>query len=152
MSALLDPHSLSDLEIFARTLWGEARGEDCIGRHMVANVIMNRVNADLGHDGKPDWWGEDIKGVCLKIYQFSCWLPADPNRIKLLTVTTADPVFRECLEIAEAAIAGRLEDLTRGSTHYANVVLLTKLGTLPAWATHVNWRVRHGHHDFFLVP
>lgn len=147
-----DRPSLSDHQVFARTLWGEARGEDCFGRHMVANVIMNRVNADLGHDNKPDWWGEGVGDVCLKKYQFSCWLPGDPNRAKLLAVTAADPVFQECLEIAEAAMAWRLKDLTNGATHYANVVLLTRLGTLPAWAVAQNWRASHGHHDFFLVP
>lgn len=142
---LSDPHALSDQDVLARTLWGEARGEDCFGRHMVANVIMNRVK-------HPCWWGSDVKGVCLKRYQFSCWLGSDPNRAKLLAVTTVDPVFRECLEIAASAIAGRLEDLTKGSTHYANVVLLTRLGTLPEWANAGNFRTRHGHHDFFLVP
>ena len=49
---------MSDLDTLARTLWAEARGEGVAGMEAVAAVIMNRVNADLGNDDKPDWWGE----------------------------------------------------------------------------------------------
>lgn len=151
MSKLPDPFLMTDREVMARTLWGEARGEDRVGREMVAAVIMNRVNLDLGNDGKPDWWGEGVKGVCLKKWQFSCWLEADPNRVKLLTVTEADPVFRECLEIADAAMAGALPDRTVGATHYANIRLLRKAGAVPKWATDANRTAEHGRHTFFRV-
>lgn len=140
-------------DVLARTLWGEARGEDRRGREMVANVIMNRVNLDLGRDGKPDWWGEGVIAVCLMPFQFSCWLPRDPNRKKLLAVTEADPVFRECVEIASAAIAGTLPDYTGGATHYLNIPLILKTGqTLPTWATDARKRTAdHLGHTFFRV-
>ena len=64
-----------DLDILARTLWGEARGESLAGQIAVAWTIRNRVN-----DGNAkSWWGEGYVGVCQKPYQFSCWNKNDPN-------------------------------------------------------------------------
>lgn len=60
-------------DIAIRTLYGEVRGEKREGRIAVAWVIRNRVTIDLGNDGKPDWWGEGVIGVCCKAGQFSCW-------------------------------------------------------------------------------
>ena len=139
------------VDVLARTLYGEARGEDRRGREMVANVVMNRVNLDLHNDGKPDWWGEGVVAVCLMPFQFSCWNPRDPNRAKLMAVTEADRVFRECLEIARLAVAGKLPDHTNGATHYVNVPLCVRMGTLPKWAVAKHHRAAHGGHDFFRV-
>ncbi len=55
------------------TLYGESRSEPLDGQLAVASVIRNRVRADLGHDGKPDWWGEGFRQVCLQRKQFTCW-------------------------------------------------------------------------------
>ncbi|MFW0755465.1 cell wall hydrolase [Pseudomonas sp. H11T01] len=64
-----------DPDILVRTLWGEARGEGLAGRIAVGWTIRNRVN-----DGKAkSWWGEGYAGVCLKVWQFSCWNKNDPN-------------------------------------------------------------------------
>jgi N-acetylmuramoyl-L-alanine amidase len=110
--------STSDLDTLARTIWGEARGEGAAGMEAVASCVMNRVYMDLGHDGRPDWWGEGVAGVCRKPWQFSCWNATDPNRRKLEAVDETDPMFRKALEIAERAIGGRLIDRTGGATHY----------------------------------
>jgi N-acetylmuramoyl-L-alanine amidase len=114
------PYSPQDLDVMARTLWGEARGEGPTGRIAVAWIIRNRVETDLGKDGKPDWWGEGIEGVCRKPWQFSCWNADDPNRPKLMAVTEADHNFRDCLEIARGVLAGIIEDPTGGATQYYN--------------------------------
>lgn len=147
------PSSLDPVMVLARTLYGEARGEDRRGREMVANVVMNRVNIDLHRDGKPDWWGEGVVAVCLAPWQFSCWLPKDPNRAKLMAVTEADPIFRECVQIARQAIAGNLPDHTGGATHYLNIPLVMKTGgKLPTWATDAKKHTAaHGGHTFFRV-
>lgn len=108
----------NDIDVLARTLWGEARGEGITGMMAVASVILNRVNADLGHDGKPDWWGEGIVGVCQKKYQFSCWLDNDPNLPKMRKVTVADKAFSEAYAVATKAVYGTLPDVTNGATHY----------------------------------
>ena len=121
-------YTARDIQILARTLYGEARGESWAGKVAVAWVVRNRAELDLHNDGKPDWWGEGIAGVCLKPWQFSCWNADDPNRDKLLKVTPADPFFRECLAAA-AAVLGNIEpDPTAGATHYHTTAR-------PTWAT-----------------
>ena len=102
------------LDVLARTLYGESRGETLDSRAAVANVILNR--AKIG-----GWWGDTIETVCLKPWQFSCWNERDPNLEKLKSVTSAQPVFLECWTIAELAVAGCLHDKTDGATHYMTV-------------------------------
>lgn len=109
-----------DIDILARTLWGEARGEGFDGRVAVAWVIVNRVKAGR--------FGDTISEVCLRPKQFSCWNEGDPNREKMLKLTPDDAVFAECIGIAGlvyAAFKGRggalpsvLKDATLNSTHY----------------------------------
>lgn len=115
-----------DIEIGARTVYGEARGETFAGRVAVAHVIMTRVLADLHGDLKPDWWGEGIEGVCLKAWQFSCWNANDPNRQLIEKVTLDNPLYLECygiMAMVAARCVGRwvpveLQDNTEGATHY----------------------------------
>jgi spore germination cell wall hydrolase CwlJ-like protein len=111
-----DPDTLTEVEVLARTLYGEARGEELRGIEAVASVILNRV-AFAKRRGRY-WWGNDIKSVCLKPAQFSCWNEADPNRKKLLTLSPRDPAYRLCKRIAKRAVAGELPDQTDGATHY----------------------------------
>lgn len=101
----------SDLEILARTCWGEARNQGEQGMQAVANVIINRAN-------DPKWWGNDIRSVCLKPWQFSCWNAGDPNREKMLAVTPADAEYRVAEALAQRAISGALPDITHGATSY----------------------------------
>lgn len=107
----------ADVDVLARTLWGEAEGEPRPGKIAVANVIMNRV-----YSGNPRRHGSGVQGVCKKnngqTWQFSCWGPRVPRRDKLESVTTQSGSFRECLDIAAMAVKGELEDLTEGSLHY----------------------------------
>lgn len=131
-------HSKDTIDILARTLWGEARGESLRGRQAVCWVIVNRANLRLPR------FGLSIAEVCQKPYQFSCWNPGDPNRRKLQQVTTADTAFRECLEIARAAIAARLPaDPTKGSRHYHAA------GVEPNWAAGKTPAARIGRHLFY---
>lgn len=134
---------LDEVDTLARTLFGEARGGYHGDRVAVANVIMHRVNADLGNDGKPDWWGEGVIGVCRKPSQFSCWNPNDPNRPVIELVTGENPVFAQCIAIAGAAVAGTLPDLVFGSTHYHTV------SVQPAWSRGHKPVIRIGSHLFF---
>lgn len=136
MIALAETFDATD--ILARTLWGEARGEGSIGMAAVANVIMNRVR-------HPTWWGHDAVSVCLTPWQFSSWNAADPNRAKLLAVTDEDPQFVTALIIAKQALAGRLPDITEGSTTYK-----TKWLAWPSsWGEPVPARVTIGNQVFY---
>lgn len=109
---------MGDIEVLARTAFGEARGEGDAGLIGVMWCIRNRVDADLGNDGKPDWWGEGYEGVCLKPKQFSCWNLSDPNRAKLLAVDDSNDLFRHIKDLAGRVIRGEVPDPTNGATHY----------------------------------
>lgn len=150
----LVPAWLSEADILALTLWGEGRGEPVEGRIAIACVIRNRVLSDLGHDGKPDWWGEGYRGVCLAPYQFSAWNATDPNRVKLDGLITQleeglqigdDVVFEECRWIAEGVVAGRCTPRVGGATHYYS----TSMAVPPAWSVKALLTARVGHHLFF---
>lgn len=106
------------VEVLARTIYGEARGESVRGKEAVAAVILNRVRKAEQRGGW--WWGHDVVSVCLKPWQFSCWNPSDPNRARILAVTPASKSFGTCLRVARRALSGVLEDPTRGATHYHN--------------------------------
>lgn len=114
------------IDVVARTIWGEARGEAREGRIAVGCCIRNRVNLDLWNDNKPDWWGEGYVEVCKKPWQFTCWQAHDDahakNRARMLAATPGDPIFAECLEIAEDVILDRVDDPTGGATHYKTIV------------------------------
>lgn len=120
-----------DLSILALTILGEAGRESWDGKVAVAWSVRNRVEADLWQDDRPDWWGEGIAAVCLKAWQYSCWLmepvgqgralrsflvDGDTGRGELLPVK--DPYLRSCLAVASEVLNGHVSDPTHGSTHY----------------------------------
>lgn len=124
-----------NIDILARTIWGEARGEDLRGRIAVANVVMNRV-ADPR-------WPNSVRGVCLQPLQFSAWNIGDPNRDLVLAVDDGDEIFVECVAIARSAVDGRLADVTGGATNYhARYVS-------PEWASALTKTAEIGGHLFF---
>lgn len=103
----------TDTDILARTVWAEARGETREGRIAVAWNIKNRaLKSPAGR------WPNTIAKVCRQPMQYSCWNKNDPNRSKLVAVTVADPLFAECLEIAQGVIDNKIPDPTKGCDHY----------------------------------
>lgn len=139
------PGDASDIaaitDTLARTLWGEARGEGPRGMSAVASVILNRVV-------RPGWWGRDIVTICRAPFQFSCWLENDPNRAKLMAVTTADPAYDAARAIARLAVTGGLADITGGAdSYYADG------STAPQWAKGLQPVAVIGRHRFYrLLP
>lgn len=107
----------SAVDVLARTLFGEARGESVKGKEAVAAVVMNRVRRARERGGAY-WWGATVEQVCLKPWQFSCWNQTDPNRAKIEAVGMDNRVFRTCVRIARRAVAGVIADPTGGATHY----------------------------------
>ena len=105
-----------EIDVLARTLWGEARGEGPIGMEAVACVVLNR--AAVAQERGSYWWGNNIIQVCQKPYQFSCWNRSDPNFRKLQAVDESDLRFATALRIARRATAGALPDTVEGATHY----------------------------------
>ena len=150
---------LTAIQTLAITCWAEARAMFIRGkgwvpapreaRICVANIVMNRVRMNRKRFG-----GNTVKGVCLARWQFSCWEPKggwdDPNDPDLLAenfeavmalserllrgLHVIDPLYLECEQIAAAAIAGELQDLTNGSTHYYSPESMQPRGRVPDWA------------------
>lgn len=106
----------ASIDVLARTIWGEARGESVRGKEAVAATVMNRVRQAQYRDGH--WWGNSVVRVCRMPWQYSCWNENDPNRAKLLAVTKDDIAFQACLRIARRAVHSTLKDPTGGATHY----------------------------------
>lgn len=130
----LDP---DEVDVMARTIYGEARGESAVGKHAVGWVILNRVAANT-------WYGSSVEAVCLKPYQFSCWNFGDPNFPKLRSVTAADRIFAYCIDAAEKVLSSQVADPTGGATHYhANYI------RPPAWTLGATLTVRIGIHLFY---
>lgn len=135
-----------EVEVLARTLWGEARGEGSVGLVAVGWTIRNRVEMDLHNDGKPDWWGEGYEGVCKAPWQFSCWNKGDANYPYL---SGAKPIpagqFMQCREAALTVLEGRTADPTGGATHYYS----TSMAQAPAWSAKARRTCKIGRHIFF---
>lgn len=127
-----------DVDVLARTIWGEARGGSLAGMEAVAAVVLNRLRRN-----SPMRFGATIAEVCLKGQQFSCWNMGDPNRDKLIRVDETNPQFLVCLEIAARAARGDLADPTDGSDHYHLV------GVAPTWSRGKSPAKRIDDHIFF---
>jgi spore germination cell wall hydrolase CwlJ-like protein len=141
----LTPVTNEDIDILARTIYGEARGEytrpegGLAALIAIANVVLNRV-------AQRTWYGKTIKEVCLKPYQFSCWNQNDPNRTVIMTANPCkDKIFQRCMEVATKTAAGEWPDLTFGSDHYYAVWL----PIAPTWSLGKHPMVKIGCHAFF---
>ena len=130
-----------DLDIGARTVAGEARGETLLGQQAVAWVILNRAR-------KGGWWGNTIAEVCLKAnkegkHQFSTWNAGDPNRRHIEVLTANDKDYQWALYAMLGAITGLASDPTHGSCHYHEMTVD------PAWAIGVTPVASIGRHRFY---
>lgn len=133
---LVGSMAMDDIDILARTIYGEARGEKTIGKKAIACVVLNRYKS-----GK--WFaGKTIAETCQKKYQFSCWNPTDPNRQKILEAS--DSELAEYKKIAEDFITGKEKDFLCGSTHYHT------LNIKPAWANGKKADFQIGQHLFYV--
>lgn len=128
---------MTDLEILARTLYGEARFNDLEDAEAIANVILNRV----GYRNWPGTVGE----VCLQPWQFSCWLQHDEahaaNFRRVMSAERgANKWFDQCWLTAERALSGALTDRTRTSTHYHTRAVAPRWskGKTPVFETHAH--------------
>ena len=132
-----------EIDVLARTLWGEARGEGSAGMQGVANVILNRVEIAEVKGGF--WWGNNIIQVCQKPYQFSCWNRSDPNFRKLQNVEEKDLYFATAQRLARRAMHECLGDITDGATHYHAA------GVDPYWASREKPVAVLGRHIFYRI-
>ncbi len=120
--------TLHDLDIMARTLYGEARGEGRLGLRAVAHVIMNRV--------RDPRWPDNPASVCLQKFQFSCWNAAGEQSQK--SNLQAIDFDRLCQSFCyQAAVGVALDDdeydITGGANHYLTKRLYAS-DKKPSWA------------------
>lgn len=134
-----------DIDILARTIYGEARGEyggqaGMASLVAVGNVVMNRLIAG----GR---YGKTIQEVCQKPWQFSCWNEGDPNRGIIIREDIDNPVFLVCLEVATKVSQRHWPDLTKGSDHYH----ASTMPLYPPWAKRIKPKVYIGKHLFYQL-
>jgi spore germination cell wall hydrolase CwlJ-like protein len=124
-----------DVDVTARTLYGEARGQPLDGIIAVASVVANRARRGV--------YGATPAEICLRPWQFSCWNARDPNRPIIERVQPGTFVFDVCRLVASLVLRGLLPDPTGGATHYH-----TK-GVAPDWSRGKTPSAVIGDHLFF---
>ena len=131
-----------DIDILARTVFAEARGESHLGRVAVAHVVRNRWLAQKRNSG------DTIAETCLKPYQFSCWNNSrsnEANHARMLSVTLDDKAFAECYWAALGVILGREHDPTSGADFYH------VSDVHPRWAHSTVSQCTIGRHIFYRI-
>lgn len=126
----------TDIDILARTIYGEARGEPELGKKAIACVVMNRYKAHRYFSGAT------IAETCQKRKQFSCWNAGDPNRKVIENATATE--LAEYRNIAEKFISGEEKDFLCGACHYHAV------GHPAYWAEGKTPDFQIGNHLFYV--
>lgn len=90
---------LSDIELMAITIYGEAEGEDLTGKVCVAFIIHNRSV----------FWKKTIKDICLQTNQFECFNTGNKRLPVLREIAENIHIFKnrafhECLSAAQVAL------------------------------------------------
>lgn len=141
--------ALTDTEVVALTVYGEARGTGVEGMRAVADVIRNRVLAK-----RYGTWRE----VCLRKWQFSCWTPVGGPSNYLTVVAAAKAIvfktpppagLAQCFAIAVETVEGVRPDSVLGATHYVTDWLYNDPLKCPKWARRLQPVCQIGSHCFF---
>lgn len=145
-------YTLNDLDVLARTLYGEARGEGAKGMVLVANVIITR-----SQDRR---WPNSVADVCQQPWQFSCWNKNDPNLPKLLATDFSDKYFVQAYTEAAGVLYDRLikkkdKNPVTGCNHYMTGSLY-RGSRPPSWIIQDDGALippdfEHGCHVFFKL-
>ena len=124
-----------DIDILARTVYGEARGESELGKLAVAWVVVNRARK----------YRVGLGAACLLSIHFSCWNNGranDANQLAMMMAETSDPIFARCMLAALHAAHGLVPDPTAGASHYHAI------GIEPGWAEGKPYQTI-SHHRFY---
>jgi len=134
---------LSDRQLLALALYGEARGEITEGKIAVGSVILERVKLNK-------WYGQGLQGVILKPWQFSCFNESDPNYRKLLHIAeqwdeemALNSALNDCYGIAAGLLDGTISPNVT-ATHYHTVQADSK------WDDRMTLVATIGRHEFFI--
>ena len=121
-----------------RTIAFEAADEFDEGKAAVAHVILNRMRSGR--------WGDDIKDVVTRPWQFEPWMT---RRTEMVRLSFDDRRYQDAARIADAVLTGQMSDPTAGATHFLNptVVRQRRGGSLPSWARGEGQPI--GRHTFY---
>lgn len=133
------------VNILARTLWGEARGENQAGKKAVASVIWNRAGKNT----------DNLIKVVFRRKQFSCWnylakSKKRPGTYKYIIPAAAakNPIDKkswdECVALATELIGGKfISTVTNANAYY-----VTNMSKKPYWTVSLSSTTNVGHHTF----
>ncbi len=125
-----------DLQVAARTLWGEVRGEPEEGQRAVAHVLWNRLRTGR--------WGKNLALVCMKRKQFSCWNDDDPQRDRMAAITDDDVAIQKYVALL-LATKHAADDPVEGALFYFS----DSMKDPPSWAASMKFVRKIGHHAFY---
>lgn len=138
---------LTEAQLMALTIYGEARGETREGKIAVGSVILERV------EHRP-WDGKTVHEVCLMPFQFSCFLPSDPNfhALRLIaedwdTKAMRSMIMSECYTIASGLLDGTIERTPVITKHHC--CQYKTAAARPAWAKKMTLIAVIGNHEFY---
>lgn len=134
-------YTSEELEVLAKTVYGEARGESQVGQEAVAFTVLNRIE-------KRSWWGRDIIGVCKYPWQYSCWNSNDPNSVILNTMSGNDSRLVPLLDVTRRVLTGQAQNPIGKATHYYADYIAA-----PSWVPAGTFVTKIGRHLFYAdVP
>lgn len=139
---IYDPH---DLDIMAKTLYAEARGEPEEGMLAVGWVIRNRAERS-GYAGSLVGSNGAVSAVCLAPWQFSCWNKDDPNYPKLEALTEDE--YSDEHDLASDVLDGVSADPTNGADCYYAPAGMPG-GMAPPWAASMRFCGKFGTQLFY---
>jgi spore germination cell wall hydrolase CwlJ-like protein len=139
---IIAPVSANDIDVLARTIFGEARGEPLDGQIAVAFAVLHRAAIALAYRQRfkrqhPHFGDGSVASACQQPKQFSCWNTGDPNQLACSRVTMASPAFQRATYVAHAVLQGQVEDRLPRATHYCT----------PAASLHTDWVTGVPAHD-----
>ena len=132
--------------LMAMNIYAEARGESDEGKSAVGQVVYNRVNGRKSNGKAVTWWGDSIKGVITKKYQFSWLNDRNSPEYKNAINPTEEGPWEKCYSIAKTTIAGGgTANLTNANGYVADSYCANN----PSWATNDKLITKIGHHKFY---
>lgn len=120
-----------DTFCLALVIYVEARGETVDGQYMVADVVINRVNAEGSR------WPDDVCGVVFDRKQFS----GINNKLDLVKIVS-DPSWETSVEVAYEALSGNT--LGSDATHFHTT------NSNPYWSDDLTLLGQYGNHIFYV--
>jgi len=138
---------LNGRQLMALTIYGEARGESKEGKIAVGSVILERVD-------HRKWDGQTIQEVCLMPYQFSCYLPNDPNfkALKLIAESWKEKYqngldLQQCYRVAADLLDGIIDRTPAIAMNHATQY--KTISCQAAWANKMKLIATIGAHEFY---